>query len=209
MNQNQNFKSANKPSKLKPFVSFLTLFGFLLLALSGFILYIRPEGSLARWVGWRAMNLDKSGWEAIHLIFCALFVLAGITHLVLNFKAIVIYLTTGIDKSRKNGLEMALAAVLVSALLLTAVWRVPPASWLTKGRSVFKNNPGAMKVERPFPDFEKQPLRKAAEHLGLEPEETIKRLEESGIKVESIDDSLEKIARENALTPQAIYLKLK
>ncbi|MCR4410785.1 MAG: DUF4405 domain-containing protein, partial [Candidatus Saccharicenans sp.] len=99
MNQNQNQvrsqeagpRGQGRPFKFKPFVSFLTVFSFLLLAFSGFILYIRPEGSLARWVGWRAIGLDKSSWETVHIVFCTLFLLAGIIHLVLNFKAIIIY----------------------------------------------------------------------------------------------------------------------
>ena len=194
--------------KLKPFVSFLTVFSFLLLAFSGFILYIRPEGSLARWIGWQAIGLDKSGWEGVHIIFCALFVLAGLTHLVLNFKAIMLYLTSGIDNSRRNLPDMVVAAVVVVALLLTAVGKLPPSSWLMKGRVAFKNNPRALKVEMPAPDFEKRSLRETTEQLGRSLESVVQDLERQGLKGVSLDITLEKLARQNQLSPQEIYLLL-
>jgi len=144
----------------------------------------------------------------VHIIFCALFVLAGLTHLVLNFKAIMLYLTSGIDNSRRNLPEMALAAVLVLALLLTAVWKLPPSSWLMKGRAAFKNNPQALKVEMPAPDFEKRTLRQVAEELGKSPESVVEELEGGGLKGLSLDITLEKLARQNKLSPQEIYLVL-
>lgn len=198
-----------KKFRLKPFISFLTSFSFLGLAFSGFILYIRPEGSLARWVGWRALGLDKSTWEGIHLIFCGLFVLAGVLHLILNFRAIIRYLTRGIDNSRKNILEMAVALLLAVVLLLTALWQVPPASWLTAGRASFKNHPAGLRLEMPYAGFEKQSLRRVAEHLGLSPASVMRELEARRLKGLNLESSLEDVARQNQLTPQELYLLIR
>lgn len=208
-NQNQGQNSRGKAFKFKPFISFLTVFSFLLLAFSGFILYIRPEGSIARWVGWRAIGLDKGGWETVHIVFCTLFVLAGAIHLVLNFKAIVIYLSLGIDKTRKNLAEMVVAAGLVVLMLLVAVWRVPPGSWLMEGRAHFKNHPRALHIQVPAPDFEKQSLRRVAEHFGQSPERVLKELQARGLKGVSLESSLEDVARSNQMTPQQLYLLIR
>jgi hypothetical protein len=208
-NQNQGQNGGGKAFKFKPFISFLTVFSFLLLAFSGFILYIRPEGSIARWVGWRAIGLDKSGWETVHIVFCTLFVLAGLIHLVLNFKAIVLYLSLGIDKTQKNLPEMVVAAVLVVSMLLVAVWRVPPASWLMEGRAQFKNHPRALRIQAPAPDFEKQSLRRVAEHFGQSPERVLKELQARGLKGVSLESSLEDVARSNQMTPQELYLLIR
>ncbi|MCX8159861.1 MAG: DUF4405 domain-containing protein [Candidatus Saccharicenans sp.] len=208
-NQNQTSKGEARAFQFKPFVSFLTVFSFLLLAFSGFILYIRPEGSLARWVGWRAMGLDKSGWETVHIVFCALFVLAGVIHLVLNFKAIIIYLSSGIDRKRKNLVEMLAAAGLVVLVLLVAVWRLPPGSWLMEGRSNFKNHPRALRIQAPAPDFEKQSLRRVCEHLGQAPDRVLRELQRRGLKGISPESSLEDAARANQMTPQQLYLLIR
>lgn len=198
-------EGAGRSFQFKPFISFLTVLSFLLLAFSGFILYIRPEGSLARWVGWRAIGLNKGEWEAVHIVFCTLFVLSGIIHFILNFRAIVIYLTTGIDRTRKNLKEMVIAVAVVAALLLVAVWSLPPGSWLMAGRTQFKNHPRIMRLQPPAPDFEKQSLRRVAEYLGQAPDRVLRELQARGLKGVSLESSLEEVARKNQLTPQELY----
>ena len=46
----------------------MLLLSFLVSAVSGIILFVRPEGSLARWVGWSVLGLDKAQWEAVHIV---------------------------------------------------------------------------------------------------------------------------------------------
>lgn len=194
--------------RLKPFVSFLTGFSFFILSFSGIVLYVRPEGSLARWISWEFLGLDKSSWEAIHIVFCALFVIAAIFHLALNFKAIVVYLRTGLDNGRKNWLELAVAVGLVVVLALVVIWRVPPASWMMEGRTNFKNYPRGLQIETPFADFEKQSLRRVAEYLGLGPETVLKELEDKGLRWLKPESTLEETARQNGLSPQELYLRI-
>jgi len=210
MNLNRNqIENGRGAFKFKPLISFLTIFSFLLLAFSGFILYVRPEGSLARWVGWKAIGLDKSGWETVHIVFCALFVAAGVIHLILNFRAIIIYLTTGIDRNRKNLVEMLVAVFLVMALFLVAIFQLPPASWLMEGRSQFKTHPRALRIAIPGPDFEKQSLRRVAEHFGQSPDRVLRELQMRGLTGVSLDTSLEDAARKNQMTPQELYLLIR
>lgn len=191
--------------KLKPLISFLTLFSFLVLAFSGFVLYVRPEGSIARWIGWKLIGLDKSGWETVHIIFCVTFVAAGLVHFILNFKAVVYYLTVGFNNGRRNRAELAIALLLVIALLFSAIWKVPPASWLKNIRDDFKNNPAGLRVPVPFADFEKQSLKKIANFLGMETEALVKKLGDRGIKVADENETLEKLARRYGLSPQSVY----
>jgi hypothetical protein len=49
--------------------------------LSGVILYIAPEGSLSRWIGWDVFGLTKKQWEYQHAMFSLLFVLFSIFHI--------------------------------------------------------------------------------------------------------------------------------
>lgn len=42
------------------------LLSFVVSAASGVILFFRPEGSLARWIGWSVLSLDKKQWEAVY-----------------------------------------------------------------------------------------------------------------------------------------------
>ncbi len=194
--------------KLKPFISFLTLFSFLVLAFSGFILYVRPEGSLARWIGWKLIGLDKGAWEIVHIVFCFTFFAAGVVHFILNFKAVIYYLTVGFNNGRRNKTEFLIALLLVIALLFSAIWKVPPASWLKNVRDGFKNNPAGLRVPIPFPDAEKLPIRKLAQSQNMETDAVLKKLQARGILVTDENETLEKIARRHGVSPQNLYMMI-
>jgi Domain of unknown function (DUF4405) len=58
--------------RFRSLVSFSAFFLFLAPALSGIAMYLRPEGSVARWTGWSLLGLDKRGWEELLVIALAL-----------------------------------------------------------------------------------------------------------------------------------------
>ena len=43
------------------FISIGLLISFLVMLISGVVLYIAPEGSLSRWIGWDVFSLTKTG----------------------------------------------------------------------------------------------------------------------------------------------------
>lgn len=67
--------------KLRPFISLVLFSSFGLVVFSGLALYLRPEGSLARWTNWKMLGLDKKGWEGAHTFFCLVFVMTAALHL--------------------------------------------------------------------------------------------------------------------------------
>jgi len=129
--------------------------------------------------------------------------------LILNFKAIILYLASGIDRNRKNVAEMLVAFLLVFVLLLTAIWRLPPVNWLTEGRAYFKNHPRALRAEPPATDFEKQSLRRVLEQMGRRPERVLRELEARGLKGVSLESSLEEVSCQNQMSPQDLYLLIR
>jgi hypothetical protein len=57
-----------KRFRWRPFASFGPLWSFVLSALAGIALYLRPEGSLASWSSWSMLGLDKNTWEGVHTL---------------------------------------------------------------------------------------------------------------------------------------------
>ena len=49
----------------KSFTTFSILWSFLIMAFSGVIMYIRPEGSIASDINWTFMKLTKEGWKRL------------------------------------------------------------------------------------------------------------------------------------------------
>lgn len=74
------------------FISIGLLFSFLILSISGIILYIAPEGSMSRWIGWDVLNLTKKQWEHQHTIFSYIFILFSVFHVFkINWSSLIFY----------------------------------------------------------------------------------------------------------------------
>ncbi|MCK5294132.1 MAG: DUF4405 domain-containing protein, partial [Arcobacteraceae bacterium] len=76
---------------LRKITSFTLLYSFIIMALSGFMLFISPFGRLSMMIKWEILGLGKMEYQALHLIFMLVFVLAGIVHIYVNYKAILNY----------------------------------------------------------------------------------------------------------------------
>jgi hypothetical protein len=198
-------KLKKKGFKLRPFVSLVLFLSFGLMVFSGLALYLRPEGSIARWTGWKMLGLDKKGWEGVHTFFCLVFFMTVGLHLVLNLNAFLRYLASGITGNRKNHRELIAAVGLVGLVLVMAVLRVPPASLVMDWRSDIKNGSVAVRIQSPEPDFEKRSLEQISAYLDVSVDQVARGLRKEGIKILKTDESLEEIARQNRTSPQKLY----
>ena len=59
---------------------------FLLLLVSGAVLFVSPPGRVANWSDWRMIGLTKHEWSGVHTGFAAVFVFMVGFHLVFNFR---------------------------------------------------------------------------------------------------------------------------
>lgn len=77
---------------LRKITSFVMLFSFLIMVVSGIAEFISPFGRLSMMINWKMLGLDKMQWQGLHISFMVLFTLAGLLHIWLNIKAIKTYL---------------------------------------------------------------------------------------------------------------------
>jgi hypothetical protein len=66
--------------RFQTFVTVVVLLSFLAVVISGVALYLRPEDSLARWVGWKFAGWDKKQWEAAHTGVVILFLISSLSN---------------------------------------------------------------------------------------------------------------------------------
>lgn len=71
----------NNQFSWQSFISIGLLISFMVMMFSGIVLYIAPEGSLSRWIGWSVFGLSKTQWEQQHTIFSYLFVIFSVFHI--------------------------------------------------------------------------------------------------------------------------------
>ena len=85
-------KNKTKKWKNKPFISILTLLGFLTMSITGLVLILVPQGRIAYWTDWHFLGLTKTQWGDIHITTSLLFLVAGIYHTYYNWRSLVNYI---------------------------------------------------------------------------------------------------------------------
>jgi len=195
----------NNRFRPRAFLSLILFFTFVLLAFSGLILYLRPEGSIARWINWRVLGLDKSGWEGVHTLFCITFMVTAVIHLFWNGKALIRYIRSKTARRFRLRRELPAALLLVSGVLLVAVLRTQPLTKMMEWRATIKHGSGLVQIPPPEADFEKRPLTEIAAYKHIPIERLLEALRKQGLDVPSGELSLQDIANHNRLSPQDLY----
>lgn len=110
----------------RAFVTFYVTLSFLVLAVSGIVLYVAPPGRVANWSRWTIGSLDRHGWQAVHTVFALLFVLAGAFHLWFNWRTFWHLLRSRLGQGLLVKRELVLAAAAVAAVAGLTLADLPP-----------------------------------------------------------------------------------
>lgn len=111
-------------AKLRAVASWVLAPSFVALSLSGVLMYFHVGSFL---------GLDRHGWSGLHNATALVVVIAGLVHLVLNWRPLVCYLAPSGRQRRRLGIGAAVSLVAVVLLVAGAILRVPPATWLMGG----------------------------------------------------------------------------
>jgi hypothetical protein len=106
--------------------SLVVTLAFLVLAITGVMLYISPQGRVANWTGWSILGLTKQQWIAVHTTMALLFVIAASFHVYFNWQALVRYFVLKGRLHLKR--EMIGAVVVVAIVFAGTVFEIPPFS---------------------------------------------------------------------------------
>lgn len=193
----------------RAFVAFLVTWSFVVLTVTGVVLYVVPHGRVANWTFWSLGGLSKEGWTDVHLLFGVVFIVAGAVHLYYNWKPFKGYLA---ERARGHlALKRELATSLGATVLLivAALLALPPVSWLfdlnDAAKSVWGSAPGQ---EPPYPRAEATPLPVLARRLELDLAAMRAALAEAGIPADDPAASLESLAQTAGTTPAALFAML-
>ncbi len=185
------------------FISFNLLFSFILMLISGVILYFKPEGSVARWLDWKILFLSKASWESVHTIFSFLFMIIAFFHILkvhlLNF---FIYL------SKKNHYalkEFFLSLAICLIVLAGTTLKMPPFQSVYD----FGNNLSDVweqSFDKPNdPISTSSTIEEIADYYRVPDSLVVNKLDQAGIYGAKPDLSLSKIASRNDVSPKKVY----
>jgi hypothetical protein len=190
---------------LRPFVSFLLLFSFLLSALSGVALFLRPEGSLAAWVGWSALGLDKKEWEGLHATAVVMLFLGAALHLALNWRPLLAYCRRGAAGRTPAWREGGAALLLAVLLLAGTLGKWLPMRRLIELRARFKGGAGLVRVAPPMADAESRTMAEWARFLGLDEARLLAAARAANLRVAGPGQTLAEVAERNGLSPEKVF----
>ena len=115
-------------------------FSFLVMLLSGLLLYVAPKGRLAQQIDWHLLGLGRDGWEGLHIATSLLFAGFVLWHFLVHFRVYTVLLggTPLHPRGHRNEAWLALAALVFLGVAALMAW--PPSSWLIEGNEYFKQS---------------------------------------------------------------------
>jgi len=191
----------------KSFVSFSLTWSFLIIFISGIVLYIAPPGRIANWTIWTLFGFSKAGWQAIHTIFSYTFVILSIFHLfTLNWKAFWSYLISKSSKGLKKQKELLVSLVLISVIFLGTYFNTQPfkavidfGEWTTESWETESETP-------PVPHAEILTLQElAGKYIPMSADSILLVIKQKGLKADSIGQTIKSLSELNSITPAMLY----
>lgn len=197
-----------RPFRWKAFISLYIVFSFLVLGLSGLVLFVAPPGRIANWSIWRLVLLSKAQWQAVHTIFAFVFIVAASFHLYFNWKVLMAYLRSKLDAGFRMKREVGAASTVGILLLALTIGGVPPFSSVMEAGDDIKNAWAGAAKEPPIPHAEELTVQKLAETAKVPVAEARDNLEKHGVTVGRSDMTVKQIAAANKLTPEQVYQRM-
>ena len=184
--------------------------GFLIMSLSGVVAFVNPQGRIAYWTDWSMLGLTKEQWGDIHILSSLLFVVAGVIHIYYNWRPLMNYLGQKVASGRKHQREIAITILLSLVIVASAIWKIPPLSYLLDLNAYVKELWVVHKdYEPPFGHTELLSLKVFCQKTNIPLEAAMAALKEQRLAGVEADRLLKDIARANNTSPMAVYRLIK
>ncbi len=192
---------------LRRYISVGLALSFLMIAITGLVLYIAPPGRVARWINWIFLGMDRAQWETQHTIFSYLFLFFGLIHLFqVNWKPFLSYLKRKTVIAKRGNREAYLALATALLVFFLTYFEVPPLisvmDFGNKLSDTWENNIG----KPPVQGIEDMTLDEIADmFFGSDSEMLIEQVRNAGYVTGSSEQSLLELARSNGVSPMKLY----
>jgi hypothetical protein len=202
--------------KIRRVISLTMFLSFSVLAYTGIMLFLSPQGRVAYWTGWQLLGLSKDQYSQLHTTFMIIFVVAGVWHVTLNWKAIKNYLRGRSREIRIFTAEFNVALLLAVVFAVGTLAGVAPWSSFLTWEATLKDYWERKDGSPPWGHAEESTLARFTrglvdweriEHersVRLPVQDALAALRGAGLTVESENQRIIEIANANKTTPQAL-----
>ena len=194
----------------RAFTSLCSLVSFILLCLTGIILYIEPHGRVAYWIKWDFFGLEKDQWGSIHIFSGLLFLVAGGFHLYYNWKPLIKYLSGKIETALRYKRELVISSLILLWIVVSGIWSLPPLVYVTDLGETIKNSwVTSPELEPPFGHAELVSLKTFCKKQRIPLDQAMAELRKAGFKVNTSDITLVEIADSKGTSGMGVYEVIK
>lgn len=191
--------------KIRKIVSLTALLSFLLLGLSGVILYLTPHGRVAYWADWRLWGMSKTQWGNLHTNAGFLFIIFSGLHIYYNWRPLVSYLKSKAKKIKVFTPEFNVALLITTVITVGTLLEAPPFVWIQDLGESIKEKAITTYGEPPYGHAELSSLTVFSAKMGYDISGVEKSLKARGVAYDSPEQSIEDIAKKNGMSPQQLF----
>lgn len=178
---------------------------FLLLMLSGAMLFVSPPGRIANWTDWTILGLTKGQWSGVHIWFAAIFVIAGVVHLVLNWRPFLNYFKNKLTRHLGFRREWLAALGITAAIFAGTLAGITPFSSLMALNERVKNSWDKPADRAPIPHAERLTLAELAGAMQMDLAAAEARLHAAGWSNFASGTVIADIAQANRASAKQLY----
>ncbi len=185
--------------------SVLVAVSFLLLLISGVVLFVSPPGRVANWGNWRMIGLTKHAWSGVHTWFAAVFVLTAVFHLVFNLRPLLNYFRDRLTRRLGWRWEWVVALLVCGGVFAGVQTRIPPFSTLLNYGERVKQSWEDVRTSAPLPHAELLSFKELTSQAKVPYETAVERLEARGFKGIRPETIVQDLAQTNQVSAQRLY----
>lgn len=191
---------------LRKLIVLINAFSFLLMVISGIVLFFVPQGRIAYWIEWKFIFFTKNDWVDIHTASWFLFLICSFFHIYYNFKPLKYYLINRAKSIFLIKKEAVVSILIVFIFVLSAILKIPPIGLIINLNEEIKNFwANKPNYDPPFGHAEEVSLKTIAKRMSLDLKLSVEELKKNGIVFEDENELIKEIALKNRKTPKDIY----
>lgn len=197
----------NKEFKWRSFVSFGMFFSFLIMSVSGLILYIAPPGRVSRWIDWHFLWIALSQWQALHTLFSYLFLGFAISHVFsMNWKILFSYFTRKTKEGLRRKRELVASSIIVFLVISGTLFNLQPFKTVLDIGGFASEYWGERIDYPPVAHIEEMTMNEIADVLlHIPAEEFEKRIAIADYKIDNMQESLKDVCQRNKVVPYLFF----
>ncbi|MCG6912271.1 MAG: DUF4405 domain-containing protein [Deltaproteobacteria bacterium] len=194
----------------RAFTSLCSLVSFILLCVTGIVLYLEPQGRVAYWIEWQFLSLEKDQWGNIHIYAGLLFLIAGGFHIYYNWKPLIKYVSGRIESALRYKRELAVGCTVFVWIVVSGIWSLPPLVYVTDLGGAIKDAwVTSPELEPPFGHAELVSLKTFCLKQRIPLDQAVLELRNAGFTVDSPRNTVAQIAASKQTSGMGVYAVIK